>query len=346
MQAFSIAAAIEEALDDDLRARMSRMFLHLVSFAIERNLPLTVLQRWLAQPTTFTRDARVSQDSGIRQYAAGAFIREARGSVDALLARLDTFLFLRETRRALSAAHCVAFEECLDHGLTIIDLGDPPAGAERATRFWAGVLVGRLTRAILSRRLRHNSPHAWVILEEFQEAITGRQGQQFARLLALARHKRVALTFVNQQVAQLDTALVRILRTNTGYEAIFRSSFEDAKLIGHALPASRDDKRSQRQQLIEAIPRLPNRTFYFWEKTMSAQRVRSPRVDLDALRSAARDAPPELRRFIRQGTVAVPSRDIDLGPVECELPAAPVTREAAFLTPNRTDDESAWPGLG
>lgn len=347
VQAFTIASAIEDALGDGLGIRMNRVFLKLVSLAIERNEPLSILQRWLEEPSLFTLAARESCDPAVRHYAAGAFAREARASVDALISRLDVFLFLEQTRLALSAEDCVSFGDCLDRGLTIIDVGDVPAGAERAARFWAGILIGRLSRAALSRRLTDRSRQTFIVFEEFQEAVSGRQADQFARLLALARHKKIGLCFINQQVAQLDSALVKLLRTNTGVEAIFRSNYEDARSVAHALPVAADPKkaRAERQALLEEIPRLPNRTFYLWlkEKPFRAQKVKSPRLNLDRMRLAAAELPDELREFLEQGTVARPREEVVAALRESEAHPASVPE---FLRVIEGPTEERFPHLG
>ena len=163
IQAFNLASALEDALANDLGSRMTRVFLRLCSLAIELGYPLTAIQRWLESPEAFARDARRSTDPGLREYARSGFARESRPAVDALLARLDTFLFLDEVKLALSAPQCVNFGEALESGLTIVDLGSPPAGAERAQRFWAGILTGRIVRSILSRPVTDRTPQAWVM---------------------------------------------------------------------------------------------------------------------------------------------------------------------------------------
>jgi hypothetical protein len=322
IQAHAIASSLEDALGEDLGGRMIRTFLKLTSLAIELDRPLTDVLRWLEEPRALALDARRSQNSGIRRYAA-AFAQENRASIEALLARLDTFLFLRETQLCLGAPECISFHDCLDRGVTILDLGDPPAGAERAARFWGGVLVGRLTRAILSREVTQRSPQAWVVFEEFQEALGRSQTEQFGRLLALARYKRVGLCFVNQQVGQIaarEPALVKLLRTNTGLEAAFRCNFEDAKGLSHALPVPRDARSpaGARQRLTEEMTRLPDRTFYLWlkKKPFRAQRVRSPRLDLAGLRKAAEEASGEVRERIHRGTVAMPRGELEAAMAE------------------------------
>lgn len=347
IQAFNLAAALEEALASDLGARMNRAFLRLTTLAIERREPLTVIRSWLANPERFTRDARSSSDPSTREYAQGAFLREQRTTMDALLARCDAFFFLRETQLALGAPTCVSFKQCLDRGLTLIDLGDPPAGAERVARFWGAVIVGQLARAILSRPVDDRSPQAWVVLEEFQEVLARHQAEQFGRLLALARFKKVGLLFINQQpgqVSAIDTGLTKSLRTNTGFDFMFRSSVEDARSFAHALPVS-PEERANREVLVEEITRLPTREYYLWLKPFRAQRVRSPRLALDALRRRGADIPVEVRERIGRGTVAA-SRDeleriakFDERDRQCREPAA-------FLVPNADPKDSAALRLG
>jgi hypothetical protein len=351
VQAYMIADSLVEGLGADLGARMSRICHKLVSLAIERNEPLTVVRTWLERPAFFSRCARESSDPTIRAYARGAFMRENQSSLDALLARLDEFLFLPATRLALSASRCLSFPECLERGLTIIDLGNPPAGAERVARFWGGVLVGRLMRAILSREVRKRSPQVCVVFEEFQETLAGRQAEQFGRLLALARHKRVALTFVNQQTAQLDPTLVRLLRTNCGMEAIFRCNLEDARAVAHALPVplGRGQREEERQALLEELVRMPTRTFHLWLKEMPfrAVQVRSPRLDLASLEAARRRLSRPAGERIRQGVIARRIADFDVSSCEEYMDERmPNTDSLLFTDGEVSEDESRFPFLG
>lgn len=327
VQSIGITAGMEDALGDGLGQRMTRVFHKLVCLAIERNEPLAAVQSWLERPETFQKLARSSEDRTVREYARGAFLRENRASLDALLARVDEFLFLPATRLALSTPGCLSFSDCLERGITIVDLGDPPAGAERVAQFWAGALIGRLMRAILSREVSDSSPRSWVLFEEFQEALARGQVEQFGRLLALARFKRVALTFINQQTAQIDGFLTKLLRTNTGMEAVFRSSFEDAKVISHALPVPRDTghEAADRRLLLEELTRMPDRTLYLWLKQESfrAMKLRSPRLDLESMRAEADGVPDDVKQRIRRGSVAWDRKEL----------------EALLETPTDSDEE-------
>jgi len=342
IQAFNLASALEEALSDELGSRMGRMFLRLSSLAIELGLPLTVIQRWLESPERFARDAGRSKDVSLREYASTGFARESRPAVDALLARLDSFLFLDEVKLALSAPSCVSFAAALESGVTIVDLGSPPAGAERAQRFWAGILTGRITRAILSRPVGRDTPKTWVIFEEVQEALGKNQAEQFCRLLTLARHKRVAVTLINQQAAQLgsvDPTLIKVLRTNASIECAFRCNLEDAKPLVQSMPLPADAQRLEatRQSMVQELTQLPDREFLLWMKRapFGAQRVRSPRLDLEQLRQAAEQLPPERREAINRGIVSMPREALEKLVAEAEdeqapdRPAAPRLRPAA-----------------
>jgi len=312
IQAYNLASALEDALANDLGSRMARVFLRLVSLAIELGYPLTAIQRWLEYPEAFARDARKSSDPTVREYARSGFARESRPAVDALLARLDSFLFLDEVKLALSAPKCVSFADALESGLTVVDLGSPPAGAERAQRFWAGILTGRITRAILSRPVTADTPRTWVIFEEVQEALGGGQAEQFARLLALARHKRVNISLINQQPAQIaavDSTLVRVLRTNAGMECAFRANQDDAKTLVHALPPPTGHRSAgeARLGLVAELTQMPDREYLLWMKQapFRAQRVRSPRLDLVALRRAGARVPNHVREVLRRGVVSM-----------------------------------------
>lgn len=344
IQAFTIASTIEESLGADLGHRMTRVLLRLVALAIELRLPLTAVRTWLEDPATLAAAAQRSTDRSLRRYVETLRARENRASIDALLARLDAFLFLPTVRRMLQAPDCVSFGTALEGGVTVVGLGEPPAGAERLTRFLGGAILGKLMRSILSRDVRADSPQTYVVLEEFQEVLMAHQTEQLARLLALARYKRVACTFINQQAAQLEPTLVRLLRTNCGLEVVFRCNLEDARAYAHALPVQATTIRAaaERQALVEQLTRLERRQLLLWVKgPVRAQVVRSPRIDLNHLQRGAAQVPADVWERIHRGTVAM---DDDALPDSQEVrDDAPF--EDDFLRPTG-DSEGELPRLG
>ena len=311
VQALNLAAALGEAVGEDLKLRMHRAFLRMCSLAIEKNLPLPVIADWASSPQKFVRDARSSSDAQVKQYATHEFARESRSSLDGLRARLDELFHLKQVRMALSAPSCMSFTDILEGGLTIFDLGSPPAGAEAAVRFVGAPILGRLSRSILSRK---PGPPMVCVFEEFQEILNKHQVEQFKRLLALARFKNVNLWFSNQQIAQIDDVdpmLRRILRTNAGMEMIFRSSIEDAAKLSQGLSIRQpgESLSAARARFTEEIASLPRREFYLWVKDASygPQRIRSPKVDLEELNELGKELTWQQREGILRGTVSVPA---------------------------------------
>ncbi|MEP7027094.1 MAG: DUF87 domain-containing protein [Candidatus Eisenbacteria bacterium] len=324
VQSMNIAQSLSEAVGHDLGPRMLRALLPAAGLAVERNLPLPILTEWLRSPEAFAKAAASSSDPIIRAYALHELPRENRNSLDALRARLDLLFHLPEVRAALSAPHCLSFDECLESGVTILDFGSPPGGAEAAMRFIAGPVAGRFGRAILSREMGPRTAPTVVCFEEFQELLGSYQVEMFKRLLALSRFKRVSLWFSNQQPAQIaeaDRTLLRILRTNLGAEVIFRSSVEDARTLSGGLSTrSPDETLTQaRSRLIEEIATLPRRSLFLWlrDSSFGPQRLQSPRLDVDALRRSAATLTPEVRERIRLGSTSIVwTQDEDSSPTE------------------------------
>lgn len=334
IQSMNIAQGLSESVGEGLGVRMLRAILPMAGLAVECNLPLPVLTDWLRQPELFARAAASSSDPIVRAYALHELPRENRSSLDALRARLDLLFHLPEVREALSAPRCLSFDECLNSGVTILDFGSPPGGAEDAMKFIAGPVAGRLGRAILSREMSDDTPPTVVVFEEFQQLLGSYQIEMFKRLLALCRFKRVSLWFSNQQPAQIaeaDRTLLRILRTNLGAECIFRSSVEDARTLADGLTQRGTDETlaQARGRMIEEIATLPKRAFFLWlrDSTYGPQRLQSPRVNIGALKASAASLPAEQLGRIRTGTVSIersPETPAPHMPAEPDIRVAPL----------------------
>jgi hypothetical protein len=348
VQSMTIAQSLSEAVGHDLGPRMLRALLPTAGLAVERNLPLPVLTEWLRSPETFARAAASSSDPIIRAYALHELPRENRSSLDALRARLDLLFHLPEIREALSAPSCISFDQALDSGVTILDFGSPPGGAEAAMKFIAGPVAGRLGRAVLSRQMAAATTPAIVCFEEFQQLLGSHQLEMFKRLLSLCRFKLVNLWFSNQQpaqIAEVDRTLLRILRTNLGAECIFRSSVEDARPLSEGLSTRGTDETlaQARGRMVEEIATLPRRAFFLWlrDSSFGPQRLQSPRLDVDALKRSAATLSPEERGRIRLGSASI-ARTVAEAMVPLEHADEPDPRVA----PLRPDKRRRTPRLG
>lgn len=316
VQAEGLSETLLDALGGELQHRMHRNFTFLAMAAIHLSEPLPILSEWLANPATLARAARRLPDEALRRALASGLEEQNRESLNALRARLD--LFFLHTRLALSTPDCVRFADCLERGVTLLDFGNPPAGCEKIAKFWAKALTGRLIRAVLSRPTTQASPRVGMFFEEFQEALASSSAGQFERFLALSRSRKVSGWFINQQPAQLAAVsplLVKLLRTNTGVELVFRSSLEDARDFSHAFPVPDGCPKpaEERLRFARELTRLPQREALLWFKRQGllAQRIRSPRLDLEELRTLAAQCPEATRSLIRTGTVSTSRAEVE-----------------------------------
>lgn len=312
VQALSILTSLEEASREPFPAKMTRCSLVRLLLAIERNDPLGVLIDWLTNPGEFARAAQQSTDPSVREYVRSELSREPTSSLSAVITRLQNFLFLPDVRAALSAPGCVSFPDMFNSGLTIVDLGAPPAGQERAAKFWAVLLLGRLVRAALNRPVAATTPRATLLADEVQEALSPDVAAMLQRMVSLARYRKVQLITVNQASAQMSSVapeLMSALRTSSGFSASFRSNPEDARALapGLASGVTRGDQAQALTRMTQALTRLRNREYVLWlrQSGLPAMKLRSPFVDIDDLKRRAGRCPAELRDAIQRGAVAV-----------------------------------------
>ncbi len=332
VQALGIATSLTECVGGELGHRMHRVFTAMAAIAIERGESLAVLVEWLRSPVAFARAAAGSVDAELRAYAVSEFKDENKESIRALRSRLAEVLFVPQVRECLETPACLSFHDCLESGTTLIDASDPPGGIQQAKRLIESLVIGRLTRAILSRQVAPQSPAVKIVFEEFQEAVRAHEVENLGRLLAQARYKRVCLSFVCQQGSQLDPALRKLLRTNCAGEVAFRCSLEDAESLARALPLRGEQRQAAAARAAaDALSRLPRRKCLLWlkDRPFGGRIVRSPRVDLSLLGDATPS--PVIREAIERGSVASRrSKPVNRQPAASPPDASPPTARREF----------------
>jgi hypothetical protein len=338
-QAYAVASAFEQALAEPLGGRMHHVLVRLVSLCIEQGWPLTRVQEWLENPSSFVRAAGQSSDVALREYAHAGFKNENKESLRALAARLNALLFWPGARLALCAPGAISFSDALaEPGLTVVHTGSPPAGAERLSRFFGAALLGQIVRELLDREVGQVTPPALFVAEEIQESLGPEEARQLGRLLATARYKREAVWLTNQsrsQIHAVDPGLVAAMRANVELHVQFRSSPEDAAAFAYMLPQEQKGEAARRE-LINSLARLPQRHCYLAVRDLGlrAQLVLAPRIDFDALRERIQRGIASLPReeVLRQMSAESP---VPMKPEVNDPPAMPVAK----------DDES-FPALG
>jgi uncharacterized protein DUF87 len=302
VQSLSLATAMAEASGLPLTPPAVQAFVKLARLAIELHEPLTVIVTWITRPEVFARVARRSADDRLRHYAKVEFPREHRGMLRALQARLESVLLLPSVRAALEAPTCVSFARALEEHHLHIDLSHPPGGEESAVRILGGPIIGRLTRAILNRLVREDSPHVVLAVDELQELLTHYEEASVGRLAALARSRKVTLLCINQQRVQLGAKLSEVLRTNCGIELLFRCHAADAEALAHVFPVRPDAERpsEERRAFVRRMVSLPRRHCLAWVKgaTVPAHFIQARQVDSKKLRQVVASLPAGMRKSL------------------------------------------------
>jgi hypothetical protein len=267
---------------------------------------------------------RVAADD-LRTYLIQSFGEEPRASIDSLRARLEWLLLLPAVRGMLCADDCVSGAAVLEAPLTIIDLGGAPQGMVPLSRFVGSLLFSLVTGAIFSRAVTPSTHPVLVVVDEWQE-LAKVAVDDFERLLALARYKRIGLWLANQtlaQVSQASSALVQSLATNIALHIAFRPA--DVSELKHLLPllpvtGRRIDSQlpdrlltpeAERKALVEQLAKLPPRHALLGNLISGqAEVIRTLSVPYEEARRRSTALPPDVREAWARGRFGVPMTDL------------------------------------
>lgn len=335
LQAHEVASSFGRTIGRDLGVLQSTMLKYAILLAIDAGLSLPDVPQLLQNADFLRGVVDRTRLPEVRAYFAERFPRERASSLASLLSRLDSLLMHPTLRRMLSSRGMIRFDRLLEHAVTVIDLGGRvPAGMRELGRFFGQIIFQKLVRAIFARQVVPGTLPTTIIADEFQEMLSSEICDDFEHFLTLARSQRVLLWLLFQQAAQVERAsptLLRILRTNTNYQVMFRSSLEDARALAHMLPVTgivpRDrpgfpDPRTppemltpdeERKILVEQVPQMPDRLFWFWNRRRQYGAIPAKSATLSMTDMAARAAalPRELSDLIGRGVLALDPASLD-----------------------------------
>jgi hypothetical protein len=328
VQAHEVSKSFGRTIGRDLGVLQETTLRHALVLAIELGLTLVDVRRLLQDETFRRQNVERSTNRDVRDYFMVRFQRERQGSLHALLSRLDSLLMYPSLRRMLTAKGMLRFDRIIEDSITLVDMGGAPAGLRDVPQFLGQVFFQKLVRQMFARRISRTTKPAVIFADEFQELLTPEVAADFDRVLTLARSQKVFLRMLFQQAAQVEAVspnLLRILRTNCEYQMLFKTSLEDARPFQHVLPVTGTEERvdpdrfpdprsparrltadEERSEMLQQIPSMPKRLFWFWNRNReySALLVRSPALDIRAAERDAARLPPALREAARRGVLA------------------------------------------
>lgn len=332
LQALDVASCFEAVVDAGTGVRMQTVLdwlLRLV-IAVGQGSFLTV-RRALQDTAVLEALVRQCTDRETVSYFLTRWTTEPQSAKNAVLARLDRLLALPATRLSLSATTALDFDAMLTTGITIVNLGNVPAGLTDVADFWSTWVFTKLVRAIYRRPATGiGVPPAILLSDEWQSSVTRPLISSMEDVLARARSRRVFLWLCCQQRAQVERvsgALWDIVAGQTTIQVLFRATIDDARAMRHVLPvtgrmprlapAPWDRSRAaspflspaeEREARVEEIAHLANRTAYLWDRRRPWPAVQFRTATLDL--PDGKRAPPAIALQVGRGSVAVDVADL------------------------------------
>lgn len=351
-QAHAIAETLEMASAAALGVRQARSLTFLLALGIEAGLSLPELRlRLFYDRAQVDELARRSQIPEVRLYFSRSFGGEEATSLEGVAARLDAVLRVDALKAALAADTMFDFRACCTPGLTVVDFGDPPFGAEGAACTVAGLLLPRLAWSAFAPG-RPRGTRVVLIADEIQMALAGTtNAHHLSRILTTGRSAGISLYSVHQGVAQLPKEFTADLGQNVRFRVIGRSSEADAEAASEWLPVTGGMPRSRAaweppdtshrtasraeelRERVAAVGRLPQRAF------LVADRLAGFRPRLVTAASwnppAWAELPRDVAEAVQHGSAGLPRR---------EALESARTREAAWVAALEGQGGSASPG--
>lgn len=237
VQAHAVAEILDHTIQANLGARQSNALGALLALAIEAGLNLLDLRWLLYSPQRIVALAERSKILEARLYVRTRFAREGAVTIDGLAARCDALTRVDAIRACLAGPGMFDFRQCFEPGLTVIDLGSPPMGAESAKEALAALVFTRLTWAAFDPE-RVVRGATCIFADEIQEAIrTPSTLQHLARLTSTGRSFSTGCWSIHQQSGQLSPSLQELLDQNVQMRIVGRGSAAEAKAaaewVGH-----------------------------------------------------------------------------------------------------------------
>lgn len=327
IQARDVAECFEAATESSVTSRMETILDWVLRLVIEVGGSFHAVRRALQEPAVLEGLVRESKDADTIRYFVMRFPVEPKASKLALLARLDRFLALPETQLTMGAAVSLDFDQLLRDRIVIVSLGRAPAGLQSVARFFAMVILTRLTRAIFRLPPRSQGFASLLVADEWQLALNPALALEFESILTLARSRGVHLWLAHQQLSQLDrhgAALKSVVLGQCAQQAVFRLAPEDARSFRSLFPATGTMRRragavasnaspflsgsEEVEARMNAASRLPNREGYWFDRRKPWGAL--PFKSADLVLPASASLPPDFVARARRGAITFTTQDL------------------------------------
>jgi hypothetical protein len=302
-QAFNVARLLRGYMGIGDRAEGA--VLELVKVALSLGLNLVDLLELLKRPELRPVLAARLTEPDQRHYLEEGIYAEPKATLASLTARLGRLLALPEMRGILAGRRAVSGADLLADDVTLVNLGNAPAGFSYASDLVGALTLAIITAAIFSRDDRGRDREVLIVLDEWQE-LAKHSHADLERVLAMGRSKGIRLCLANQDVAQIRGAsnkLAASVLTNTGTHLLFRPTPSDITEIEPLLdatgtvpnPLAPDEflgLDDERRQLARRLKRLRKREAVFVDRDAArAVALRTLTIPFDEMKPRRLQAP-------------------------------------------------------
>ncbi|MFZ5478959.1 MAG: hypothetical protein ACOZNI_19460 [Myxococcota bacterium] len=238
------AAVVVDLLDglseNSIGPRMAAIARWLVRAVMALEGSLLDVHRCLTDDAFVARVAEVVPNAEVRHYLTVTYHKERAESLQALRARIENLLANDACRQMLCARGSIAPSLLLESRLSLVNLALGELGGTRVARFIGGWLFTLVSAAIFRRDATTPKPHAYVVVDEFQELV--RAADDIADVLARARSAKVSLCLINQyssQIRSVSPSLYDGVVANVLLKCFLAPSVSDLASLGEGvLPLS------------------------------------------------------------------------------------------------------------
>lgn len=317
LQAMEIVDALAVGLDSDPSyQRLWPALTTILAVAIRAGLRLGAVPKLLLDAQWRAGVLARLPDSHLKANAGTRIGQLPPSTAQALLARVDRLLLTENLRTTWDGPGCLDWTGRLDRGVTILDVADAPARG--LTPLVGGVLLARLVRAVLSRAVTAETKPLWIVIDEVQELLSGRIGEQLGRAYALARHRRAGFMCLFQDFSQVERRspeLGDLIKVNARQVFAFSSVLDSVRWLAPVVPVpapltrtrgwsppsvSTAQRDAAARDALLAITRLPRRTFLWVDRSTGrpGRFLASPMIDLGDVKRRSGAAPAHVRRAL------------------------------------------------
>lgn len=287
-QAFDVTLTFGRLFDEGVSFRMASIMRHLLLLLTEANLTLVesaeVLQNDLLRNILVER----SGNEVIKEFFFRDYPDMPKASKEALIARLSALMLSDNLRCMLGADECIDFREVFRRGSPMVAFLGKGAGIpEEQVELIGSLLLQMFFQRAYALGDCRSRPYQLFLDEFFHLLEAPELSKRFDRALTSLRSFGLHLALVMHNFTQVSPALRETILGNCDHIAVFRTSAHNAQAFGEFMPeydpalatrlapGGRKAGRSEiRRVLVEQLQRLPNRTYYWYDRTKPYRAIR------------------------------------------------------------------------